>query len=118
VQAARTAGSGAVTEAVQVARDINGREVLAALRVHREPRPQAGWYLWSCWLRRAMPRRNKQEGLRADENAESQRMPLLALTVALLRRGKIRRSQSNCGHIAAVYWITSSAVAGTATGAA
>jgi len=27
-----------------------------------------------------------QEGLRADENAKSERMPFLALTVALLRR--------------------------------
>ena len=41
VQAARAAGSGPVTGAVQVARDINGREVLAAYAP--VARPNLGW---------------------------------------------------------------------------
>jgi Cache domain len=41
VQAARAAGSGAVTEAIQVARDINGREVLATYAPIASP--NLGW---------------------------------------------------------------------------
>ena len=44
VQAARTAGSGPVTGALQVARDINGREVLAAYAP--VARPNLGWLVF------------------------------------------------------------------------
>ena len=44
VQAARTAGSGPVTGALQVARDINGREVLAAYAP--VAKPNLGWLVF------------------------------------------------------------------------